>query len=299
LSLTIEAAPKLPDWLERELPFRRFTTPIDTHRIHFIDHGEGRPVLLVHGNPMWCFLWRKVITRLARHPVRVIAPDLFGFGLSSKPRRVDAHRLRDHIDVIAALVTGLGLDELTVVGQDWGGPIAAGVGAKHPELVRAAVFGNTAVLKPARPFRPKAFHRFSHAPIISDLVFRGAGFPLQVLHKAQGDAASIGPLERRAYRYPLARIKDRVGPMALARMVPNAEQHPSTAVMDEIGAWAKAFEGRTHFVWGTKDPILGRGLKRHRAAFPQAEATVTEAGHFLQEEVPEALAAAIAGVTVG
>lgn len=293
-----EDAARLPRWLADELPFRRRVALIDGARVHFIDHGEGRPVLLMHGNPTWCFLWRKVIARLLDHPVRIIAPDLLGFGLSSKLPAVSDHCLRRHVDTMFTLVDALGLEAMTIAGQDWGGPVSAGVAARQPGRVRAAVFGNTALLRPARPFRPKAFHRFSHTPVISDVVFRRLGFPLQILHRVQGDRASIGPLERRAYRYPLARRKDRAGPLALARMVPNSERHPSTAVMDEIGAWAEAFSGPTHLVWGMKDPILGRALARHRRCFSGAAVTETNAGHFLQEEVPSALAEAIASVTV-
>lgn len=289
----LHPAPELPSWLAPQLPFRRRMAEVLGHRIHLIDQGSGPAVLLVHGNPTWCYLWRRIVPLLDGH--RVIAPDLLGFGLSDKPRRTTAHTLDAHVRVITALVDALDMD-FVAVGQDWGGPIAAGVAQRLPGRVRGLVFGNTGVLPPRRPLQTKGFHRLSHAPVVSDALFRGLGFPLSVLHRAQGDPRSIGRVERRAYRWPLRRLRDRAGPLALARMVPNAHDHPSTAVMDEIGAFVTGWRGPAALVWGTRDPILGRGLRRHREALPQAAVFETEAGHFLQEEVPEVWAEAIAGV---
>lgn len=293
MSVTFETAPRLPRWLERELPWHRRSAVIGGRRVHFVDEGAGRPVLLMHGNPTWCFLWRKVITRLVPHGVRIVAPDLLGFGLSDKPRRPSAYSLELQVATMTELVKGLGLRDFVVVGQDWGGPVAAGVGSRLADHVHGMVWANTAVLEPARPFRSKGFHKFSHAPIVSDIVFRGLNFPLPLLDRAQGDRRSIGKLERRAYRWPLRRSWNRAGPLGLARMVPDTEEHPSTATMNAIGAWVQGWRGPAELVWGERDPILGRALRRHAAALPQARVTKTRAGHFLQEEVPESLADAI------
>lgn len=289
--VAFEDAPDLPRWLAPELPFDRRMARIGADRIHFIDHGAGRPVLLMHGNPTWSFLWRKVIRRL--DGVRCIAPDLMGCGLSSKPRRTGAHTLERHVGLIADLVEALDLKDVVLVGQDWGGPVAAGVGERLRDRVHGMVWANTAVLKPRRPLKTKAFHRFAHTPIVSDIAFRLGGFPLNTLHKAQGDPASIGRAERRAYKHPYKRIRDRAAPLALARMVPSTEDHPTTATMDRVGAWVEGWEGPAALVWGKRDPILGRGLRRHREALPQAQVWETQAGHFLQEEVPQPLAEAI------
>jgi haloalkane dehalogenase len=265
---------------------------IDGTKIHFIDEGEGPAVLLVHGNPTWSYLWRKVIRRLSGK-VRCIAPDLIGFGLSDKPMRVGDYNLPMEIDALTMLVDALDLGPLVLVGQDWGGPMVTGVGERAPGRVRGMVLGNTSVLVPARPFRPKAFHRFSHRPLISDLAFRVGAFPIPVLDRTQGDPRSIGLAEKRAYYWPLRRPWERAAPLAFARMVPTSEAHPSTAHLDAIGAWVTSFEGPVELVWGRKDPILGRALGRHEEALPNARVTRTDAGHFLQEEVPEALADAI------
>jgi pimeloyl-ACP methyl ester carboxylesterase len=291
MRLSLQPAPALPDWLAPSFPFDRHVAEVNGTRIHFVDHGEGRPVLLVHGNPTWSYLWRKVIAQLADY--RLVAPDLCGLGLSDKPSRPAAHLLSRHIDWIDQLVAGLDLQDLIVVGQDWGGPIAAGVAARRTASVRGAVFGNTAILKPRRPLRTTPFHRFSHTPILSDAVFRLGGFPQRALSRAQGDRRSIGPEETRAYTWPLRRLRDRAAPLGMARMVPNHEDHPSLAPLEEVDAWVRGFTGPVALVWGLRDPILGRALRRHRAALPDARVWSSDAGHFLQEEVPEDFAEAI------
>ena len=295
MTVTFEAAPGLPGWIRERMPFERRAARIDGQRMTFVDHGprDGTPVLMVHGNPTWSFLWRKVMIRLEGAPLRLVAPDLFGFGTSDKPRRPSDHQLEMHIDSVARLVDALGLDGFVAVGQDWGGPIACGVAERLRDRVGGLVLGNTAVLVPARPFRPKAFHRFSHMPVVSDAVFRGLMFPVPVMWQVQGDRRSIGGLKTAAYTWPFLDPRDRAGALGMARMVPNAENHPSTAPMDRLGAYVESFDGPAALVWGHRDPILGRGLKRHRAALPQASVRESDAGHFSQEEIPGLWAEAI------
>jgi haloalkane dehalogenase len=263
------------------------------HSLHFIDEGEGRPILLLHGNPTWCYLWRKVIRILRPEPVRIIAPDLIGLGLSSKPRRLEMHTLDFHADRISALVRALDLADLTIAAQDWGGPIGAVMAARNAERIHGAVFANTGIRVPVKPPRVTLFHRFSHAPVLSDLAFRYLNLTVRMLHRVQGDRSSIGPAERRAYRYPLARISDRAAPLALARLVPTSLDSPTLLTLREAHDWALEFAGPTRLVWGRRDPILGRTIHPMKKLFPNAEVTETGAGHFLQEEVPEELAEAI------
>src|SRR5262245_57006124 len=98
-------APELPAWLARLLPpFLRYLTAVDGHRIHVLGSGAGRPVLLLHGNPTWGFLYRKVAAELAGAPLRLIMPDLVGLGLSDKPRELAFHSLEQHGRIVGQLI---------------------------------------------------------------------------------------------------------------------------------------------------------------------------------------------------
>ncbi len=297
--MPFEDAPPLPDFIATMLPLSRRGYRLqrgadEGRRMHLIDHGprEATTLLFVHGNPTWSFLWRKVIAALPAGKFRCIAPDLLGLGLSDRLPSSQDHSIDRHADAVAEVVEACGAERFIVVGQDWGGPIAAAVGARMPDRVDGIVLGNTSIIAPSRP-KGTAFHRLSQMPIISDLAFRGLSLPLRMMAMVQGDRSSIRGAVAKAYRWPLRRVSDRLAPLALARMVPNSTEHPSMPALRRGQAFVESFEGPTALVWGTRDPILGRAMRRHERLMPAAPITVTSAGHFLQEEVPEALAAAI------
>ena len=293
--------PDLPTFLDEELPVERNAYQLESGLdrgkiIHYIDHGnpDAQPVILQHGNPTWCFLWRKVVARLDPERFRCLAPDLLGFGLSSTLPRVSDHTLERHLQAMRGWAESLKLTKGAIlVGQDWGGPLAIGMGMALPEI-SGIVLGNTSVLVPERPLGT-SFHKFARTPFVSDIVFRIGGFPQNILGRVQGDPSSISGQVARAYRWPL-RLGRRAGPLALARMVPSGPDHPSVAPLREIEAWTRAFDGPMALVWGERDPILGRALKKHIEAFPRASTTRTKAGHFLQEEVPDEIVLAIESV---
>lgn len=298
------APPPLPEWLARQLPVRRSAYVLESgedagRRLHFLDASpEGgspaaRPVLLLHGNPTWSFLWRKVIAALPGY--RCVAPDLLGLGLSSRLPRLADHTIGRHAHALAELVERLDLRDAVLVGHDWGGLLGAVLGERLPGRIAGVVWTNTVVAWPRHP-RGTAFHRFARVPVVSTLAFRGLGFPQRHMRWVQGDRRSIRGEVARAYRWPLRTWADRVAPLALARLVPNGPDHPTMPALRRGEAWARAFPGPVALVWGLRDPVLARALPRHERVFPQAPVTRTEAGHFLQEEVPEALAAAVEDV---
>jgi haloalkane dehalogenase len=290
-------APPLPPFLERLLPFERYVVEAGGCRIHVAERGDGLPVVLVHGNPTWSFLWRKVAAALAGDPLRVIMPDLAGFGLSEKPSDLAFHSVDRHASILAALFDRLGLDRLLLGVHDWGGPIGLLAAAARPGRLAGLVLTNTGVSPPRPGSIGTPFHRVSRLPVVSDLLFRGLGFPQGALALAQGDRRSIRGDVARAYRWPLRRIRDRAGPLALARMVPMGdEDHPSVPALRRCLDAARAFRGPAAIVWGERDPILGRALRRVAEVFPEAPVTRTDGGHFLQEEHPAEIAAAIRDV---
>ncbi len=289
-------APEMPDWLAAELPFERYSVSVDGMAMHVMEQGEGRDVLLVHGNPTWGFLYRRIALALKDAPLRLIMPDLIGLGLSHKPRRVDAHTLERQAAWLGELVEGLDLRDVILVVQDWGGPIGTLSMAQRAEQLAGMVVMNTVLAEPREGFRPTAFHKFSRLPLVSTLAFRGLAFPQRALAKAQGDPASISGLVSRAYRYPLRGWRNNAAPLAMARMVPDTLTHASVPALRSCRALVEEFQrrgGPAEIIWGERDPVLGRALKRTSSLLPDAPVTRTEAGHFVQEEVPELVAAAI------
>jgi haloalkane dehalogenase len=268
--------------------------------MHVLEWGpaHGHTVVLVHGNPTWSFLWRKVVAAVrARAPeLRLVAPDLIGLGLSSKPD-LAAHTLEHHGAWLGAALDELAPGPLVLAAQDRGGPIGLHAMASRRARLRGIVLGNTAVGPPAPGFKPTLFHRLSQLPVASDVLFRWLGFPLGVLHMSQGDRSSIRGEVARAYRWPLRRRRDRAAPLALARMVPDSHAHPSVPALQVTHELFATAQVPIALVWGTRDPILGRVIGHLARVRPDAAVTRTDAGHFLQEEVPDELAAAIVDVT--
>ncbi|MEM9487934.1 MAG: alpha/beta fold hydrolase [Myxococcota bacterium] len=206
-------APSLPEWISAMLPdtIERYVVSIDSMRMHVMEAGQGRPVLLVHGNPTWSFLYRKVVQALSGEPLRLIIPDLIGLGLSDKPGDLGAHTIVNHSGWLGQFIDQLDLDGLIFVGQDWGGPIGLHALSSRTERVAGMVILNTAVGPPKPGFRPSFFHRLSRLPVLSHALFRVIGFPQNNLGAAQGDKSSISGQVSRAYRYPLRKLRERAG----------------------------------------------------------------------------------------
>jgi len=291
----------LPLFIKRQLPLMRHRRVVVSGRnMHVMDRGEGRPVLMLHGNPTWSFLYRKVIAALLDdnrgQQLHLVAPDLIGLGFSEKPRDPLVHTLRNHSRYIASLVEALDLRDVILVVQDWGGPIGLHAFRHMQDRLSGLVVLNTVVGPPKPGFRPTAFHRFAHSKVLAPLAFRGLGFPQLNLNIAQGDKRSIPYVAQRAYRYPLRNRLDNGAPLALARMVPDDAHHVSIQPLQECQEVFDAFDGPCHVVWGDNDPVLG-GVRTHIERLkPTAKVTRTNAGHFLQEEVPQTIADAILDV---
>lgn len=292
-------APDLPPWIAKEVPFARYRVAVgDGLHMHVMETGRGRPVLMVHGNPTWGFLYRKVAMRLQGQGLRLIMPDLIGFGFSDKPRDFSVHSIRNHSKWLGSLIDQLDLRDVTLVCQDWGGAIGVHAFTTRQDRLGAMVVLNTVLDAPSPGFKPTAFHRFSHMPLVSDLMFRVLPLPQAALHLAQGDKASIRGNVARAYRYPFRNIRDRVAPLATARMAVDRMGHPSIPALEECAEFVGDFDGPKAMVWGRRDPILARALKRTKALLGDPPVTETQAGHFLQEEVPDEIAAAVLDVCI-
>ena len=287
----------MPHWLDRMLPgIERSLVEVDGARLHVMEAGpkSGIPVVMLHGNPTWGFLWRKVVARL--EGVRVILPDLLGLGLSDHPRDPAVHTLENHARLVGALLDALAPGKLVFVGHDWGGPIGLRALADRADRVAGLVLVNTVVGPPRPGFRPSLFHRLAHTPFLAPALFRGLGFPQSTLWLAQGDRSSIRGEVARAYRWPLRGLSRNLAPLALARMVPDSLEHPSIEPLRRCQQLVESFHGPAAIVWGDRDPVLGRVRSWIEKLLPEASVTRTQGGHFLQEEVPAEIADAVRSV---
>ena len=133
-----------PDWVSDDMyPFgSRFFSAPSGHRMHFVDEGEGEPLVFVHGNPAWSFEFRHPIREL-RSEFRCVAPDHIGFGLSSRSARREDHHPESHAQRFAALLDHLDLRDITLFMTDWGGPIGLDFARRHPDRVKRLVIANT------------------------------------------------------------------------------------------------------------------------------------------------------------
>ncbi len=213
-----KTAPSLPRWLEELVPFERYAVEVDhSLDMHVMETGEGLPVVLLHGNPTWGVLYRKVVEQLDGAGLRLIMPDLIGLGFSSRPPKDSDHTLENHGLWLGRLLERLDLTKCVVVVQDWGGAVGVKALTNNPNIEVGLVVLNT-VLGPPKPgFRPTLFHRLSQTPGVAPLLFRGLRFPQSFMNIAQGNKRSIRGTAARAYRYPLRRWRDNAAPLGACR----------------------------------------------------------------------------------
>jgi haloalkane dehalogenase len=253
----------------------------DGLRMHYVDAGSGDPVLLLHGEPTWSFLYRTMIAPLA-HAARAIAPDYFGFGRSDKPTDIGWYTYDRHYGSIRRLVEELELRRLTIVGQDWGGPIGLRLAVEEPERVERLVIMNTGV-EAGRP-PSEVWLRFR------DLV-RRAGGEFQPGRLVRTGCARPVPDEVVAgYDAPFPTPESKAGVLAFPELVPTEPEHPNTtsmlAVRDALRDWRKP----TLVLFGDSDPIFPpRVAERIAELIPGAlpAETIPNAGHFVQEDAGE------------
>lgn len=289
--------------LREEYPFRHHFLATPHGRMHYVDEGEGEPVLALHGNPTWSFLYRHLIGNLSADH-RVIAPDLIGFGLSEKPSDVSAYSIEGHAADIDTLITKLDLHDVTLVVHDWGGPIGLAAFTRHPDRLRRLVVLNTAGFfyididgdKPRSIVPPLAL-RVIRAPGVGETLIRGLGFFHRVI-LPQGilRADRYTDLVRRAYRAPHDSYGTRAGVLAFPRLIPTSTEEPvARLLINEVDPFLRRFRGPVLIVWAMKDfAFTPTVLEGWRQRFPMARVVeLPEAGHYLQEDAYETIVPAV------
>lgn len=261
---------------------------LDGLRMHYVDEGAGPPVLLLHGEPTSSFLWRTLIPPLVGAGYRAVAPDLIGFGRSDKPADIGWYSYDRHVASIEQLVDGLGLRSMTLVVHDWGGPIGLRFTVEHEDLVDRLVILDTGIGGGRPP--SEAWLRFRD-------VVRRTGNAIDPARLVE--AGTVGGLTddvRSAYAEPFPTPESKAGVLAFPELVPAEPDHPNTAPMNRVRDALRSWTKPTLVVWGASDTALPPALADGFAELiPGAgEPVVLEgAGHFLQEDRPDELAAAI------
>jgi haloalkane dehalogenase len=261
---------------------------IDGLRMHYVDEGpaDAAPVLLLHGEPSWSYLYRKMIPPLVSAGHRVIAPDLIGFGRSDKPTRQSDYSYAGHVAWMRQFIEALDLNNITLFCQDWGSLIGLRVAAENESRFDRIALGNgglpTGDHEPPRVFRIwRAFARWS------------PWFPIgRIIQKATVSDLSLEVVA--AYDAPFPSAKYKAGTRAFPKLVPTVPDDPASdanrAAWKVFENWEKPF--LTTF--SNRDPITRPMVKPFQERVPgarkQDHVTIRDAGHFLQEDNGEELA---------
>ena len=261
-------------------------------RVHYLDEGpsDAAPVLLMHGEPSWSYLYRRMIPPLVEAGHRVIAPDLVGFGRSDKPMKQQDYTYARHVAWMSALVFDrLDLTDITFFGQDWGGLIGLRLVAAQPDRYARVVIGNTGLPTGHGPASEAflAWQKFSQET---------PDFPVGKIVSG-GTAGGLDPAVVAAYDAPFPDDRFKAGARIFPTLVPTSADDPSSP--DNERAWAVLSEFKKPFVlaYSDSDPITKGGDAPFRAKVPgaqgRAHTTIEGGGHFLQEDKPHEVAQVI------
>lgn len=278
-----------------EYPFASHRLNLDGLRYHYIDEGprDAAPLLFVHGNPTWSFAWRNLVRALSPE-YRCVAVDHIGCGLSDKPQR-HAYTLDQHIGNLSALIESLDLRNITLVAHDWGGCIGMGAAGRLPDRFARFVLMNTAAFRSTRmPFRI-AVCRW---PVLGAIGVRGFNLFARAALTMAVNKVTLSPEVRRGLLAPYDSWGHRIAIHRFVQDIPLTSAHPSYGTLVEVEESLAKQTGKPMLLaWGMRDWCFTPAfLAEWRQRFPAAEiAEFAEAGHYVFEDEPEGLAAALRG----
>ncbi len=276
----------LPDY-----PFEpHYTDLAGGLRMHHVDEGPADgsgpgPVLMLHGEPSWSYLYRRMIPVFAGAGRRAVAPDLIGFGRSDKPTRPETYSYQQHMDWLTEWLVALDLRRITLICQDWGSLLGLRLAAENEERFDAIVVANgflpTGDRDPGTAFKVwRAFSRWSPVLPVGRIV-------------ATGTRRTLTRAERAAYDAPFPDASYKVGARVFPGLVPISPDDPAapanTRAWEALGRWEKPFLT----LFGAHDPILGKADKPLQAHVPGAQGQPharVAGGHFVQEDAGEEIA---------
>jgi haloalkane dehalogenase len=268
-----EAFAGLPDF-----PFQAHYREVEGLRLAHLDEGQGPPVLFMHGEPTWSFLWRKVIPPVRDAGFRCIAPDMVGFGRSDKPTDVGWYSYDRHVALAATLLEDLDLHGATIVVHDWGGPIGLHLAVDHAERIDRIVILDTGLFTGTQ--------RMTDAWLaFRDFTANTEDLPVGFLVRG-GCKNDPGDAVVAAYEAPFPDAASKAGARAFPALIPFEPDAPGAAdgrrVLHALGDDRRP----TLMLWGDSDPVLPLAVGENFAAAIGRDTphTIADAGHFLQED---------------
>jgi haloalkane dehalogenase len=276
----------LPDWPYRANYVEIADADGTRLRIHYVDVGprDGAPVLLLHGEPSWSYLYRHIIADLAAKGRRVIAPDLVGFGRSDKPARREDYTYERHVAWMSAWLDAMQLKDITLFCQDWGGLIGLRLVAAFPERFAGVIVSNTGL-----PIGARFSDGFDAWLAFSQSV---PELPVGMI-VAGGCARTLSEAERAAYEAPFPDETYKAGARQFPALVPVTPEHAS--VGQNLAAWKvlQRFEKPFLTAFSDSDAITRGGDAVFQATVPGARGqrhVTLRGGHFVQEDSPHEIA---------
>jgi haloalkane dehalogenase len=269
----VQALLGLPDF-----PFGPRYREVEGLRLAHVDEGSGAPVLFLHGEPTWSFLWRKVIPPVRDAGFRCVAPDLAGFGRSDKPVELGWYSYDRHVALTATLLEDLDLRGATIVVHDWGGPIGLRLAVEHPERIERLVILDTGLFT-GHQHMTEAWHAFR------DFVERTEDLPVGMLVRG---ACHSDPGEEviAAYDAPFPTAAAKAGARAFPLLIPRSPDAPGAAAGRRVLDALSEDRRPTLMLWADSDPVLPLSVGERFAASigRAAPRTISDASHFLQED---------------
>ncbi len=273
-------------------PFASHHFQLGDVRMHYVDEGDGPPLVMVHGNPTWSFYWRRLIDTFRSH-YRVIAVDHVGCGLSDKPQTYD-YTLQQHTDNLSQLIDQLGLKQATLIAHDWGGAIGLGTVLANRDRFRAIALLNTGAFPP--PFIPWRI-RACRIPWLGTWAIRRLNlFARAALWMAVAKRHNLTPDERAGLLAPYDSWDHRVAIDRFVKDIPASPRHPTWNTLEHL---EQSLNELSHLpvqlIWGMRDWCFRPAcLDRFQRIFPDARVTqLPEASHYVVEDAPEQVIASL------
>lgn len=270
------------DW-QSLYPFQPHYLSVAGHRYHYIDEGNGPPILLVHGNPTWSFLWRNLVLAL-RNQYRTIAVDHLGCGLSDKPAE-DTYTIVHHTSRLVTLLRQLDLRDVCLVVHDWGGAIGLGAALAEPARVSRLILFNTGAFPP--PYFPWRI-RVCRTPILGRVAVQGVNaFARAALTMAMEEPSRLSRAERAGMIAPYNSWRHRRAIYEFVADIPAGPAHPTWSVLARLeNELPQLAHLPCRIVWGMRDWCFRpECLDRIAAILPRAEITrIAHAGHWVMED---------------